>query len=112
MKLDRIPLHTTRGPKASAVLTVRGPFLHLEDGATIDGATLGGVIAFLTTPRPREVLGELGDGGQVDRVSWEPRAPVTDPDDLACALSELAGRFGVEPDWSALAEDGDLVDLP
>lgn len=111
MKLDRIPLHTTRGPKATATLVRRGPFLQVEDGATIDATTLGGVIAFLSSPRPREALGELGEG-QVDGVTWEARTPVEDLDDLACALSELAGRFGVEPDWSELAEDGDLVDLP
>lgn len=111
MKLDRIPLISTRHPERRAVLVRHGPGLGVEDGATIDAATLSGVVGFLTSPRPREVLGGLGPD-QVDGVSWETRTPVADPNDLACALTELAGRFGVEPEWAEIAEDGDLVDAP
>lgn len=111
MKLDRIPLETTRGPKLSAVLLRRGAGLTVEDGATLDPATVGAVVDFLTSPRRREVLGELGED-QVDGVSWVERTPSADPDDLACSLSELAGRFGVAPVWFALVEDSDLVEAP
>ncbi|MSQ00725.1 MAG: hypothetical protein EXR71_02405 [Myxococcales bacterium] len=63
MKLDRIPLHSFRGPKATAVLVRRGTSLTVDEGATIDPATLAGVIDFLSSPRHREVLGELrGEG--------------------------------------------------
>ena len=77
---------------------------------TMAAATVNRVVAFLTSPRPREVLGELGEA-QVDGVTWATRTPADDPDDLACALSELA-RFGVVPDWSELVDDGDLVAAP
>jgi hypothetical protein len=110
MKLDRITLHTTASPRTTAVLARRGPFLQVEDGSTMAAATVNRVVAFLTSPRPREVLGELGEA-QVDGVTWATRTPADDPDDLACALSELA-RFGVVPDWSELVDDGDLVAAP
>ncbi len=111
MKLDRIPLETTRGPKLGAVLLRRGAGLTVEDGATLDPETVGQVVTFLTSPRPREVLGELG-ADQVDAVSWVERTPIADLDDLACSLSELAGRFGVAPVWAELVEDSDLVEAP
>lgn len=108
MILDRIPLTTTRKPTRRATLVRQGATFLVEDGATIDAATLGGVVAFLTTARPREVLGELGEG-QADGVTIASRVPAEDPDDLACSLTELAGRFGVEPVWAEIAEDSDLV---
>ena len=110
MNLDRIPLHTTATPRTTAVLVRRGPFLHVEPGPTMDPRVLAQVVGFLTSPSPRRVLGKIGEG-QVDGVSWTTRTPADDPDDLACALSELA-RFGVVPDWSELVDDGDLVDAP